>query len=408
MAQQINIEKRIETMKAKDILDVNKKHIIDFLGYKAAKGNSEARQAWYCSNLSQIAIHFNCDFKEATLKDIHEIMAWINKSKLSDWSKHDYFVTLKVFYKYFYKNYFPIKKYPDMYHKGEPEIIKDIEIKKSNGKRKLPRNLITFDDVKKIAEHTNNPRDRCLIITLFETGARISELTGLKISDVEPDKHGVRITLPNMTKSGARKLLLIWSAPSINLWLQHHPYKDDDSSYLFCGLQERSKGKELNYNHINRLIKEAGKKAGVNKPLNPHHFRHSRASILAKEFTEAQLCEYMGWVIGSTVSRTYVHLSGRDTDKAILELHDIVEKKEETKKAKNIECPRCQRINDPFSKFCNGCGLGLDEKSMMEYDEKQKQRGKIEEIIGEKDFDEYMGELVHKKVQELLKQNEKN
>ena len=34
----------------------------------------------------------------------------------------------------------------------------------------------------------------------------------------------------------------------------------------------------------------------------------------------------MGWFIGSREDATYVHLSGRDTDKAILELYGIIEK----------------------------------------------------------------------------------
>ena len=33
-----------------------------------------------------------------------------------------------------------------------------------------------------------------------------------------------------------------------------------------------------------------------------------------------------------------------------------------------IKCPRCGIKNDPAAKFCSGCSLGLDEKSVMEYD----------------------------------------
>lgn len=47
------------------------------------------------------------------------------------------------------------------------------------------------------------------------------------------------------------------------------------------------------------------------KPLNPHHFRHSRATFLATKFKEAQLCGWFGWVQGSTVPGEYVPLSGR-------------------------------------------------------------------------------------------------
>ena len=86
----------------------------------------------------------------------------------------------------------------------------------------------------------------------------------------------------------------------------------------------------------------------------------------------------MGWVIGSREAATYVHLSGRDTDKAILEMYGVIEeeKKQETT-FKPIDCPRCGIKNDPASKFCSGCSLGLDEKSIMEYDQKKEEATKV-------------------------------
>jgi integrase/recombinase XerD len=388
-----NIEKRIKAMKQKDILDCNKQYIADFIDYQAAEGNSKARQAKYCSILSKIGQHVKYDFKEAELKQIQELKKWINNSNKSNWTKHDYLLTIKVFYKYLYQTYFPRKQYPKLWHKGYPEIVESINPKKARGKKKLPRQLITFDDVKELSEHTHNPRDRALIITLYESGARISELLGLTISDIEFDKHGARITLPDATKTGARKIRVIWSAPSINHWLRHHPKQDKPNSHLFCGLQKHNLGKELQYRHVNDLLKESAEKAKINKPVNPHHFRHSRASDLAKKLTEAQLCEYMGWVIGSREARTYVHLSGRDTDKAILEIHGVIEE-EKRKLQKTIECPRCHVVNDPFSKFCNGCGLGLDEKSIMEYDQEKEEASELGFLLKSKGSKDKLKELV--------------
>jgi integrase len=375
MGIKYNIEKRIQNMKQKDILDCNKKYIENFIDYQASEGNSKARQAKYCSILTMIAQQVKYDFKTAQLKHIQDLKKWINNSDISNWTKHDYLLTIKVFYKYLYKTYYPRKQNPKLWYKGYPELVEDINPKKARGKKKLPRHLITFDDVKELSEHTHNPRDRALIITLYESGARISELLGLKISDFESDEYGARITLPDATKTGARKIRVIWAAPTINHWLQHHPTHNNNNSFLFCGLQKHNLGKELQYRHVNEMLKEAAEKAKINKPINPHHFRHSRASDLAKKLTEAQLCEYLGWVIGSREARTYVHLSGRDNDKAILEMYGVIEKEIENK-PKAIDCPRCYVVNDPFAKFCNGCGLVLDEKTIIEYDALKEEAAK--------------------------------
>jgi site-specific recombinase XerD/phage FluMu protein Com len=357
-----NIQKRIDHINKLNISNINKKHISDFINDQAAQGNSKARQAKYLSILGQIGQKIKIDFKKATKQDIRKLQSWINNSNMSNWTKHDYLLTIKVFYKFLYQK-----------SKGYPDIVDDINPLKARGKKKLPRNLLTFEDIKKLSENTHNPRDRALIITLYETGARISELLGLKLSDIEFDKYGARITLPDATKTGARKIRVIWSESTINHWLQHHPKKEDPNSFLFCGLQSHNSGYELQYRHVNDLLKEATKKAGITKPVNPHHFRHSRATELAKKLTEAQLCEYMGWVIGSREARTYVHLSGRDTDRAILEMHGVIEEEKEKDKKKPIKCPRCNIINDPFARFCMGCSLGLDEKSMIEFDKQKEQ-----------------------------------
>ena len=437
-----NVEKRISFMKQQDILPSNKKYIEDFIEYNAAEGNSKSRQAKYCSILAKIGVHIKYDFIKADKSQIQELKKWINNSSKSNWTKHDYLLTIKVFYKYLYETYYPRKDHPELYLRGYPEIVEDINPKKARGKKKLPRQLITFDDVQLLAENTHNPRDRALIITLFETGARISELLQLKISDVDTDKYGARITLPDATKTGARKIRVIWSAPAIVHWLRHHP-KNKPNSYLFCGLQKHNLGKELQYRHVNDLLKEAAEKTGIAKPVNPHHFRHSRASELAKKLTEAQLCEYMGWVIGSREARTYVHLSGRDSDKAILEMHGILPDERFCSKCKKqinekydtatheglcphcgeqstfilesqlnkhttIECPRCHIINDPFAKFCNGCGLSLDEKSIMEYDKQKEEAAETglnvkAQLMNDPEFMKSMIDMLSKEMEKKKK-----
>jgi hypothetical protein len=74
---------------------------------------------------------------------------------------------------------------------------------------------------------------------------------------------------------------------------------------------------KLGYRYLREKIFGATmERAGIDKLSNPHHYRHSRASYLATEMTEAQLCEWFGWVQESDVSAKYVHLSGRDIDNA--------------------------------------------------------------------------------------------
>jgi integrase/recombinase XerD len=102
--------------------------------------------------------------------------------------------------------------------------------------------------------------------------------------------------------------------------------------------------------------------------MNPHHFRHSKATELAKIFTESQLNQYLGWVPASREAAIYVHLSGRDMDKVVLKLNGLIDENDsEDSKFKAVKCPRCEIMNSLESKACPHCGIPLDIQSIMQY-----------------------------------------
>jgi len=381
-----DIEKNKKKFLKTDIPEFNKKHILNFIDDQASQGNSKARQVKYLSILKQIAFMVDYDFKKATKKDIKKLCSQIHNSDKANWTKHDYLLTLKVFYKFLYGK--------DEY----PSIVKWISPTKAKGKKKLPRDLITIEDAKELAEATDNLRDRAFILLLYETGARIGELLQVKIRDVEFDKYGAKITLPNEGKTGARKIRIIASPPAVSHWLNKHPERKNRTAPLLCGIWSKYNGKEWGYRAAYNVLKDTAEKIKLQKPVNPHHFRHSQATELAKKLTEAQLCEYMGWVIGSKEAATYVHLSGRDTDRAILEMHGLAEEEKPESKLNVIECPRCKTKNDPAAKFCYNCSLGLDEESIMEYDKKKEEAAETIDLVGP----DKIQELVHKEVQKYL------
>lgn len=370
-------------LKKSKILEENKKYILEFIDQLSAEGISKVKQLKYLYTLKTLTTLTKIDFIKADKQDIIKLMDKINKSEYKEWTKRDFKVVIKRFYRWIRE------KEGQEFHRGEyPVEVKWINTGKKNHNRKLPNQLLTIDDVKLLANNTNNLRDRCLIFFLYETGARIGEIMNIKIRDVEFDKYGALINL--FGKTGARKIRIIASSPSISSWLIEHPSREKQESLLFCGLWSKKRGEDISYNTINKMLRETKETTGITKPVNPHHFRHSRATELAKKLTESQLCTYMGWVQGSQEAATYVHLSGRDMDKAILSLHGLVEEEQEKDKFKIIECPRCNIKNDPGAKYCKGCSLGLDEKTVMEYDHQKEMAAKLgfdmKGILNDQDF----------------------
>ena len=164
-------------------------------------------------------------------------------------------------------------------------------------------------------------------------------------------------------------------------WINKHPNKNELESPLWIGFQGRRKF--LSHSAARMILKKLKKKSGVNKRVNPHNFRHSRATHLANHLTEAQMKEYFGWTQSSSMASIYVHLSGRDVDKALLKVYGIQQDEEEKESSfvpKN--CIRCGYSNPPTNKLCGKCGLVLDEKKAMELVKKEAMKKRAGEVIG--------------------------
>jgi ribosomal protein L40E len=76
------------------------------------------------------------------------------------------------------------------------------------------------------------------------------------------------------------------------------------------------------------------------------------------------------------MARIYTHLV--DTDRVILEMNGLVKKeKDQNGQFTFVICPRCDTRNPHGAKICSKCYLGLDEKSVMTYDQEKEQATQV-------------------------------
>jgi integrase/recombinase XerD len=377
-----NQEKRLE--RALQLLDSdlkvsvkNKKHIHKFINYLQAEGRAKTlRQIKYVVLLKRLARMLNKDFNLADKDDIIQLVSGIEKAHslrkkhtekpLSEWSKHDFRVTIKRFYKWLREDEgleFGVGEYPSE--------VKWISASMKREKRVLPRQILDDEDLRLLLERTTNTRDRAFIYLLYETGCRIGEIVSLRIKDIiASDQYGKKITVNG--KTGERTVRICDSAPSLDIWLREHPMRDDDEAPLFCGLNYDKRGEPVSDNFFRKLLRKIGKEAKISKPLYPHHFRHSAASRYAHSLTESQLNEYFGWVQGSGQSGTYVHSIGKKMDDAVLAMHGKKRIEQEAIYKQPKVCPRCKTANDYFANVCQVCNLGLDKASIMQFDKEKE------------------------------------
>jgi len=244
------------------------------------------------------------------------------------------------------------------------------------------KDIISFDELKAMLGKAENLEHRSLLFVLYECGGRAAEVCGSKICDVEFDKYGaiIRVTEKRVRGRASRKrpIRLVLSVPDLRQWLSHHPKKDDRNALIWSVTSTR-----LWY-----LVKKYAKRAGINKNISPHSFRHSRATHLASVLTEAQLRIMFGWSKNSGMPAVYVHLSQRDVDPTLLKHYGIKldEGTQENEILMYRKCPRCDFENSALVNFCARCAAPLDSKVVMDLDERSRRTDEltsrvIEELV---------------------------
>ena len=333
-------EERIRTAKYSES---NKELIFKFERSLFLEGLTKVRVLKYLNQLNLIAENFDFEFKEATRDDIEFVVEMILKSNRSEATKYDYHITLKRFFRWINKG-------------KDPECTEWLKFKHKND-FKLPEEMLTEAEIKQMIETAVHPRDKALIATFWDAGGRTGEIGELKIKHLVFDKYGVVMVVDG--KTGMRRVRLVFSAPYLASWLDIHPDKHNPDAYLWVGIGQRGRSKQLNYSAMRMLIKRLAEKAGIKKRVYNHLFRHSRSTDLAQYLTEAQMKEHLGWTQSSKMAATYVHLSGKQIDQAILKMYGIVDEKELKPELTAMECPRCKHMNGSTSGFCSRCGMAL-------------------------------------------------
>lgn len=390
------LEKALKGLQNADTSERNKELILEFKHDCEAHGIKIARVTKYIYTLKAICERWlskNLDLDKADMKDIKKIVAEINNnSKFAEWTKHDYKVALKKFYQLLENS--PAGKYPPLV-----DWIKT-SIKISD--TKIPEDLPSKEDVDKMIAVATNVRDKCMCICLRESAFRISEILKMKLKNVKFCGEYVEFQTPK-GKTGGRSIPLVESMAWLVLYIRQHRsggniknYKNPND-YLWIGIGKENKNELLNYEAVARNLRGLKKKAGVKCNVNPHNFRHARATELANVLTESQMCEYFGWRKGSAMPSIYVHLSQRDIKNPILkyngvETADMKEDKEKSEARKNKNCPTCKQPAPFDSKFCNYCGTSLNVQSALELKDAKDKANKILASVVE-DFE---GKVVEK------------
>jgi len=385
----------MKKIKESNLSEVDKKDIEAFHNEVFARGLTKSRALFYIQKIWVLTKMKAKDFRDLNKTDMKDLITKIETNDCyTAWTKAGYKITLRKFYQFLRGYEWNSKKYPK-----EVDWF-SLTVKKKD--RKLPT-ILTEEEVLNLIKNANNLRDKALISVLYEGGFRVGELLNVKIKDVSFNEYGSKMVVSG--KTGGRIILLVSSRLFLNEWLEYHPNKDDPEGYLWASFATKNKGERLGYQYVRKMLKGISRKSGIKKRIYPHLFRHSRATHLATKLTESQMKQYFGWEQDSKMTGVYIHLSGKQLDDSILEIHGLINKEKKKEQLDPIKCERCGFVNDIGIEFCKQCNLPLTTSAIIKIQEEQKKREKeyIDLMDREKLLD-FIRSNIKEGIHEALKQ----
>ena len=274
-----------------------------------------------------------------------------------------------------------------------PDVIGHLKYYKIELEQITPSETLTPEEVIAIANEASKRRElyKVVILSLFESCARINELLHLKLGDIifssVVDKEGHRKIIAILhfkrSKGGVKKqpVTLIMFASELKRWCDNHPYKSDKQAYLFPS--PSNNGKHISADTVRYALWNAGTKLGIKKRLNPHWLRHSGLSYFAnnKNYNEQLLMWRAGW-IDTSMAKRYIHSGAELENNAYLErMGLVVEQKEEQIKITSKNCPHCQASNPYTNSSCDFCAMPLDLEEYKKEIEKRRDMERYYETL---------------------------
>ena len=188
--------------------------------------------------------------------------------------------------------------------------------------RKLPDTLSVqeIDLLLAAIDHSTpeGTRNRAMLEMLYGSGLRVSELIGLTLPNVYADLGFLRIT----GKGNKERLVPTGSEALkyLNIYLQeirgHVMPQKDHENFVFLN----SRGKAVSRVWVFLVIKDLAQKAGIQKNISPHTFRHSFATHLIEGGADLRAVQEMLGHESITTTEIYTHL---DRDYLRQVMHDF-------------------------------------------------------------------------------------
>jgi len=232
------------------------------------------------------------------IKDyIQNIYKFKNNTSYGNASINRTISSIKNFHKYLLLN--------EIVKKDASKLMKSIKLKQT-----LP-NVLTVEEIDKIIDsidlsQKNGLRNKALIMLMYSSGLRVSELVNLSLINFYIDDDIIRIFGKGQKErlvpigGKAKTILLMY----ISNKRPQYSRKSDSKGIIFLS----NRGKPLSRKTVWNIIRIVSLQSGINKKVTPHTFRHSFASHLLEGGANLRVVQELLGHTNISTTQIYTHL----------------------------------------------------------------------------------------------------
>lgn len=240
----------------------------------------------YVARVARFAQHFGCPPDRLGPEEIRTYQHFLVETKKASWTVFNQAVcALRFFYGV---------------SLGKKWLIEHIPYARRPSR--LPV-VLSRTEVAAIFEAADNLKHRTVLMTLYATGVRVSEVLGLQLQDVDSQRMLVHIRQGKGAKDRYVPLSVTHLGHLRLYWMQERP-----TSWLFPGL---SREQALTASAVQKVCLHVTRQAGVPKHVTPHTWRHTFATHHLEAGTDLRTIQMLLGHAALKTTAVYLHVAAQ-------------------------------------------------------------------------------------------------
>lgn len=186
--------------------------------------------------------------------------------------------------------------------------------------------FLTETEVEVLLDICQNTLEKTILMTLYATGMRVSELVNLKLNSINLELGFLRC----LGKRDKERVIPLYDKAVVQIktyLIDRQAILNNNSPFLFIN----KSGKQISRQYVFALIKRLAKDSNINKSISPHSIRHTFATQLLDNGADLRSIQELLGHSDIKTTQIYTHLQTKKLTEAYQKYHPGFQRKKDDK-----------------------------------------------------------------------------